>query len=67
MYHFFLLNSGAGSKVLVSNFPSHARLEDLELLFSNCGQVLSVEKLSSRDPTTQTVLVSYETQEQAQQ
>ncbi|XP_034183303.1 IGF-II mRNA-binding protein isoform X2 [Osmia lignaria lignaria] len=58
---------GAGSKVLVSNFPAHARLEDIEILFSNCGQVQSVEKLSSRDPNTQTVLVSYETQEQAQQ
>ncbi|CAK9831364.1 Insulin-like growth factor 2 mRNA-binding protein 1 [Anthophora retusa] len=59
--------SGAGSKVLVSNLPAQARLEDIEVLFSNCGQVQSVEKLSSRDPNTQTVLVSYETQEQAQQ
>ncbi|XP_076162178.1 insulin-like growth factor 2 mRNA-binding protein 2 [Ptiloglossa arizonensis] len=59
-------SSGAGSKVLVSNFPSHAKLDDLELLLSSCGQVQSVEKLSSRDPNTQTALVSYETQEQAQ-
>ncbi|XP_076662921.1 IGF-II mRNA-binding protein isoform X2 [Andrena cerasifolii] len=58
---------GAGSKILVSNIPSHARLEDLELAFSICGVVQSVEKLSSRDPNTQTVLVIYETQEQTQQ
>ncbi|XP_076233059.1 IGF-II mRNA-binding protein [Calliopsis andreniformis] len=55
---------GAGCKVLVSNLPSNARLEDLELLFSNCGQV---QVQISRDPNTQTALISYETQEQAQQ
>ncbi|XP_076278955.1 IGF-II mRNA-binding protein isoform X2 [Lasioglossum baleicum] len=58
---------GAGTKVVVSNFPSHARLEDIEVLFANCGQLQSYEKLSSRDPNTQTVLVVYETPEQAQQ
>lgn len=58
--------SGAGSKVIVS-FPAQARLEDIETLFSSCGQVLVVEKLSSRDPNTQTVLITYDTQEQAQQ
>nr|XP_033331353.1 insulin-like growth factor 2 mRNA-binding protein 2 isoform X1 [Megalopta genalis] len=58
---------GAGTKVLASNFPSHTRVEDIEALFGNCGQLQSVEKLSSRDPNTQTVLVVYETPEQAQQ
>lgn len=57
----------SSSKVIVNNFPAQARIEDIEALFSNCGQVQSVEKLSSRDPNTQTVLISYETQEQAQQ
>ncbi|KAG7212185.1 hypothetical protein KM043_012525 [Ampulex compressa] len=60
-------SSGGGAKVVVSNLPAHTRFEDIEALFSNYGQVQSVEKLSSRDPNTQTVLVSYETQEQAQQ
>ncbi|XP_043596684.1 insulin-like growth factor 2 mRNA-binding protein 1 isoform X1 [Bombus pyrosoma] len=59
--------SGAGSKVIVNNLPAQIRIEDIEALFSNCGQVQSVEKLSSRDPNLQTVLISYETQEQAQQ
>ncbi|XP_068980252.1 insulin-like growth factor 2 mRNA-binding protein 1 isoform X1 [Bombus flavifrons] len=58
---------GAGSKVIVNNLPAQIRIEDIEALFSNCGQVQSVEKLSSRDPNLQTVLISYETQEQAQQ
>ncbi|XP_029166929.1 insulin-like growth factor 2 mRNA-binding protein 1 isoform X2 [Nylanderia fulva] len=54
------------AKLLVSNLPAQARFEDLELLFANYGQVQNIEKLSSRDPNTQTILVSYETQEQVQ-
>ena len=53
--------------MVVNNIPALARLEDVEVLFSNCGQVQAVEKLTSRDPNVQTVLISYETQEQAQQ
>ncbi|KAK9297571.1 hypothetical protein QLX08_008790 [Tetragonisca angustula] len=59
--------NSSGSKVVVNNIPALARLEDVEVLFSNCGQVQAVEKLTSRDPNVQTVLISYETQEQAQQ
>ncbi|XP_011268063.1 insulin-like growth factor 2 mRNA-binding protein 1 isoform X4 [Camponotus floridanus] len=58
--------SSGVAKVLVSNLPAHARIEDLEGLFSNYGQVQNIEKLSSRDSNTQTLLVSYETQEQVQ-
>ncbi|KAH0947459.1 hypothetical protein HN011_006436 [Eciton burchellii] len=64
----FKLENGSGvAKALVSNLPAQARLEELDILFSNYGQVQNIEKLSSRDPNTQTFLVSYETQEQAQQ
>jgi len=64
----FSIFSGSGvAKALVSNLPAQARLEELDILFSNYGQVQNIEKLSSRDPNTQTFLVSYETQEQAQQ
>ncbi|XP_034947800.1 insulin-like growth factor 2 mRNA-binding protein 2 isoform X4 [Chelonus insularis] len=59
--------SGSGAKVLITNVPIHARLEDVELLFSTYGQVQNVEKLSTREPNTQTLLISYETQELAQQ
>ncbi|XP_034947802.1 insulin-like growth factor 2 mRNA-binding protein 2 isoform X6 [Chelonus insularis] len=58
---------GSGAKVLITNVPIHARLEDVELLFSTYGQVQNVEKLSTREPNTQTLLISYETQELAQQ
>ncbi|XP_072760691.1 insulin-like growth factor 2 mRNA-binding protein 1 isoform X6 [Anoplolepis gracilipes] len=54
------------AKVLVSNLPIQARIEDLDVLFSTYGQVQNIEKLTSRDPNTQTLLVSYETQEQVQ-
>ena len=52
---------------MIVNFSAQTRIEDIETLFSTCGQLQNVEKLSSRDPNVQTVLISYETQEQAQQ
>lgn len=57
----------AGGKIVLSNLPVHVRLEDLEPLLTPFGSVQSCEKLNSRDGSTQTVQVSYETQEQAQQ
>lgn len=60
-------SSSGVAKILVSNLPAQARLEDIDALFSSYGQVQNLEKLSSRDPNTQTYLVSYETQEQVQQ
>ncbi|XP_072760693.1 insulin-like growth factor 2 mRNA-binding protein 1 isoform X8 [Anoplolepis gracilipes] len=61
-----LQDSSGVAKVLVSNLPIQARIEDLDVLFSTYGQVQNIEKLTSRDPNTQTLLVSYETQEQVQ-
>lgn len=63
----FLRFFSGSSKAVVSNLPAQARLEDLEALLCNYGTVQNIEKLTSRDPNTQTLLVSYETQEQAQQ
>lgn len=65
--HLNLKNGSGVAKALVSNLPAQARVEELDALFSSYGQVQNIEKLSSRDPNTQTLLVSYETQEQAQQ
>ncbi|XP_024874658.1 insulin-like growth factor 2 mRNA-binding protein 1 isoform X5 [Temnothorax curvispinosus] len=59
--------SSGVAKVLVSNLPIQIRPEELDQLFSNYGQVQSIEKVPSRDPNTQSVLISYETQEQVQQ
>ncbi|XP_024874656.1 insulin-like growth factor 2 mRNA-binding protein 1 isoform X3 [Temnothorax curvispinosus] len=60
-------SSSGVAKVLVSNLPIQIRPEELDQLFSNYGQVQSIEKVPSRDPNTQSVLISYETQEQVQQ
>ncbi|KAJ9582076.1 hypothetical protein L9F63_003578, partial [Diploptera punctata] len=59
--------NSAGAKIVLSNIPSHVRFEELEPLLTPFGSVQSCEKLNSRDGSTQTVQVSYETQEQAQQ
>jgi len=65
---YFPISSSSGvAKVLVSNLPAQIRVEELDLLFSNYGQVQNIEKVPSRDPNTQSVLISYETQEQVQQ
>lgn len=66
-FFFFFSSAVSGGKIIVSNLPAHARFEDIEPLLTTYGQVKNVEKLSSRDLNSQTVLVSYETQEQAQQ
>ncbi|XP_012270910.1 insulin-like growth factor 2 mRNA-binding protein 1 isoform X2 [Orussus abietinus] len=60
-------SGGAGAKVLVSNLPTSATFQDIELLFSTYGPVQNIETISFRDPNTQSVILSYETQEQAQQ
>ncbi|XP_025156096.1 insulin-like growth factor 2 mRNA-binding protein 1 isoform X5 [Harpegnathos saltator] len=61
-----LFSSGT-AKILVSNLPPQVRLEDLDQLFSNYGQIQHSEKVPTRDSNTQTVFVIYETQDQAQQ
>ena len=65
---FFLdYSGGSGAKVLVGNLPAHVRIEDIEQLFANYGQIQNLEKVQSRDPSTQAFLISYENPEQAQQ
>ncbi|XP_032678412.1 insulin-like growth factor 2 mRNA-binding protein 1 isoform X6 [Odontomachus brunneus] len=59
--------SSGTAKTLVSNLPPQTRLEDLEQFFLSYGPVQNVEKVPTRDSNTQTVIVSYETQDQAQQ
>ncbi|XP_016844586.1 insulin-like growth factor 2 mRNA-binding protein 1 isoform X3 [Nasonia vitripennis] len=60
-------SGGSGAKILVGNLPAHVRIEDIEQLLSNYGQIQNFEKATSRDPSTQAFLVSYETPDQAQQ
>ncbi|KAJ8982520.1 hypothetical protein NQ317_018561 [Molorchus minor] len=55
------------SKIIISNLGPHIRFEDIEHFLNQHGRVVSCDKLTSKDPTTQTVAVTYETTEQAQQ
>ncbi|XP_056632572.1 insulin-like growth factor 2 mRNA-binding protein 2 isoform X2 [Diorhabda carinulata] len=55
------------SKVIISNLGPHVRFEDIEHLLNEHGRVISCDKLTSKDPNTQTVAVTYDTTEQAQQ
>lgn len=64
---FSVFSSSGTAKTLVSNLPPQTRLEDLDQFFSSYGQVQHIEKVPTRDSNTQTVIVSYETQDQAQQ
>lgn len=51
----------------MSNLPLTVRFEDIEHLLVQHGQVVSCDKLTSKDPNTQTVQITYETAEQAQE
>ncbi|KAK5645814.1 hypothetical protein RI129_004278 [Pyrocoelia pectoralis] len=55
------------SKIILSNLPPNLRFEDIDHLLSQHGRVVSCDKLTSKDPTTQTVQITYESAEQAQQ
>ncbi|XP_025832796.1 insulin-like growth factor 2 mRNA-binding protein 1 [Agrilus planipennis] len=53
-------------KIIISNLPPNVRFEDIKELLLQHGEVVSCDKLQSRDPNTQTVQVIYENAEQAQ-
>lgn len=55
------------SKIIVSNLAPHVRFEDIEHLLTQHGHVVACDKLTSKDPNTQTVQITFENFEQAQQ
>ncbi|XP_046983659.1 LOW QUALITY PROTEIN: insulin-like growth factor 2 mRNA-binding protein 1 [Schistocerca americana] len=60
-------NGWSVGKVVVSNLPGHLCLEDVEPLLVPFGNVQQLEKVgTSRDGTTFSVHVTYDTHEQAQ-
>ncbi|CAH1394685.1 unnamed protein product [Nezara viridula] len=64
--HMRKANRGGGTRLVVSGLPPHLRPEDFEPLLSQYGQVHSCEKVNSRDPQTATIIVTYDTPDQAQ-
>ncbi|KAL1514273.1 hypothetical protein ABEB36_003556, partial [Hypothenemus hampei] len=55
------------SKIIVSNLGPQVKFEDIEHLLGQHGHVIHCDKLTSKDPNTQMVQITYETTEQAQQ
>ncbi|XP_066255130.1 insulin-like growth factor 2 mRNA-binding protein 1 [Euwallacea similis] len=55
------------TKIIVSNLGPQIKFEDIEHLLAQHGSVIHCDKLTSKDPTTQVVQITYETTEQAQQ
>ncbi|XP_015835353.1 insulin-like growth factor 2 mRNA-binding protein 1 isoform X3 [Tribolium castaneum] len=55
------------SKIIISNLGPNVRFEDIEHLLLQHGAVVACDKLTSKDPTTQTVQITFESTEQAQQ
>lgn len=53
------------SKIIISGIPLHAHFEDIEPLLKRYGKVEYCDAVSSKDPHTQTVHITYETPEQA--
>lgn len=63
---FFLFCSPISSKIAISGIPLHAHFDDIEPLLKAYGRVEHCDAVSSKDPNTQTVHITYETVEQAQ-
>lgn len=63
----FLFCYSSTSKIIVSNLAPHIRFEDIEHLLTQHGHVVACDKLTSKDPNTQTVQISFENSDQAQQ
>lgn len=51
---------------MISGIPLHAHFEDIEPLLKPYGKVEDCIVVSSKDPNTQTVHITFETYDQAQ-
>ena len=58
--------SSSSAKVMISGIPLHAHFEDIEPLLKPYGKVEDCIVVSSKDPNTQTVHITFETYDQAQ-
>ncbi|XP_055842061.1 insulin-like growth factor 2 mRNA-binding protein 1 isoform X2 [Episyrphus balteatus] len=54
------------SKILISGIPLQTRFEDIEPLLKPFGTVKQCEAVTSKDPNTQTVHITFENPDQAQ-
>ncbi len=63
----FVFSVSHNAKVVISNLPSHVRIEDLEPILTPYGGIQNYEKLGTKDGPTQVVQISLNSPEQAQQ
>lgn len=63
----FLSFCSSTCKIIISNLGPSVKFEDIEHLLQQHGVVVACDKLTSKDPTTQTVQITFETPEQAQE
>ena len=54
------------TRIVISGIPGHVHFCDIEPLLKQYGLVEECEAVTSKDPRTQTVHISYENYEQAQ-
>ncbi|KAG4080252.1 hypothetical protein HA402_010744 [Bradysia odoriphaga] len=58
--------SPPSTKIVISGIPLHAHFDDIEPLLKPYGTVENCDAVSSKDPNTQTIHITFETHEQAQ-
>lgn len=54
------------SKIVISGIPLHAHFDDIEPLLKPYGKVEQCDAVTSKDPNTQTVQITFENPDQAQ-
>lgn len=54
------------AKIVISGIPQHANFDDIEPLLKPYGKVEHCDAVTSKDPTTQTVHITFENHDQAQ-
>ncbi|XP_037916486.1 insulin-like growth factor 2 mRNA-binding protein 1 isoform X3 [Hermetia illucens] len=58
--------SSPSSKIVISGIPLHAHFDDIEPLLKPYGKVEQCDAVTSKDPNTQTVQITFENPDQAQ-
>lgn len=66
--NFFLIccHFSGVSKIIISGIPQNTNFDDIEPLLRKYGKVEHCDAVSSTDPNTQTVHITFETPDQAQ-
>lgn len=58
--------SPPSAKIVISGIPLHANFDDIEPLLKPYGPVVLCDAVTSKDPNTQTIHITFNTHDQAQ-